>query len=123
MSLASNLWGVTFAALPLRERGTYTLPLWQYDKGFGTFTVRVLGSKIVDPRQERPSRKLWTRAMILRSSCDTALRRQRARNSAMPPGTTLNGLAARACQAGLETAIETAESVSQGMQFRESLGL
>lgn len=43
-----NLWGVTFAALPLRERGTYTLPFWQYDKGFGTFTARVVGSEIVD---------------------------------------------------------------------------
>lgn len=38
-----NLWGVTFAALPLSKGGTYTLPVWQYDKGKETFTVRVVG--------------------------------------------------------------------------------
>lgn len=43
-----NLWGVTFAALPLREGGTYSLPFWQYEKGFGTFTVRVVGSEMAD---------------------------------------------------------------------------
>lgn len=43
-----NLWGVTFAALPLREGGTYTLPLWQYDQGFGTFIARVVGSEMVE---------------------------------------------------------------------------
>ena len=42
-----NLWGVTFAALPLKEGGTYSVPFWQYDKGFGTFTVRVVGSNDV----------------------------------------------------------------------------
>lgn len=42
-----NLWGLTFSALPLREGGTYTLPFWQYDKGFGTFTARVVGSEEV----------------------------------------------------------------------------
>jgi hypothetical protein len=42
-----NLWGVTFAALPLRNGGRYRLPFWQYDKGFGTFLVNVTGSEIV----------------------------------------------------------------------------
>lgn len=42
-----NLWGATFAALPLKEGGTYSLPSWQYDKGFGMFTVRVVGSTTV----------------------------------------------------------------------------
>lgn len=43
-----NLWGITFAALPLRTSGRYTLPFWQYDKGFGTFTVNVVGREQVD---------------------------------------------------------------------------
>lgn len=53
-----NLWGVTFAALPLREGGTYTLPFWQYDQGFGTFIAHVVGSEPV----ETPTGKVeaWT---------------------------------------------------------------
>lgn len=43
-----NLWGLTFAALPLAAGGTYALPFWQYDKGFGAFTARVTGSEDVD---------------------------------------------------------------------------
>lgn len=43
-----NLWGLTFAALPLKEGGTYTIPFWQYDKGFGTFIARVVGSEDID---------------------------------------------------------------------------
>ncbi len=43
-----NLWGLTFAALPLKEAGTYAVPFWQYDKGFGSFTARVVGSEEVD---------------------------------------------------------------------------
>ena len=43
-----NLWGLTFASLPLRAAGRYTLPFWQYDKGFGTFTVNVVGREDVD---------------------------------------------------------------------------
>ncbi len=43
-----NLWGLTFAALPLKAGGTYAVPFWQYDKGFGTFTARVVGSEDVD---------------------------------------------------------------------------
>lgn len=42
-----NLWGLTFAALPLENGSTYTIPFWQYDKGFGTFIVRVIGSEDV----------------------------------------------------------------------------
>lgn len=42
-----NLWGLTFAALPLREGGRYSVPFWQYDKGFGTFSVAVVGSQRV----------------------------------------------------------------------------
>ncbi|MEQ7873648.1 hypothetical protein ABDK56_06535 [Sphingomonas sp. ASV193] len=38
-----NLWGITFAALPLRDGAAFTVPTWQYDKGFGTFSVRVVG--------------------------------------------------------------------------------
>jgi len=43
-----NLWGVTFAALPLRDGASFQLPFWQYDKGFGTFTVKVVGRQDVD---------------------------------------------------------------------------
>ena len=43
-----NLYGPTFAALPLAEGGRYSVPFWQYDKGFGQFDVRVVGSELVD---------------------------------------------------------------------------
>jgi hypothetical protein len=43
-----NLWGVTFAALPLKDGGSYALPFWQYDKGKGSFAVRVMGSEMGD---------------------------------------------------------------------------
>jgi hypothetical protein len=43
-----NLYGLTFAALPLAEGASFTLPYWQYDKGFGDFTVSVTGSETVD---------------------------------------------------------------------------
>ena len=42
-----NLWGPTFAALPLRQGRSFELPFWQYDKGFGRFIVRVTGSETV----------------------------------------------------------------------------
>lgn len=42
-----NLWGVTFSALPLEENGSYTLPYWQYDKGFGSFRIEVVGESII----------------------------------------------------------------------------
>lgn len=48
-----NLWGLTFAALPLREGSTYTVPFWQYDKSFGTFTARVVGSEDMGPPSSR----------------------------------------------------------------------
>jgi hypothetical protein len=43
-----NLWGLTFAALPLAEGASFSLPYWQYDKGFGRFAVRVTGSRTVE---------------------------------------------------------------------------
>lgn len=43
-----NLFGLTFAALPLAEGAGFSLPWWQYDKGFGRFTVRVIGSETVE---------------------------------------------------------------------------
>lgn len=43
-----NLWGLTFAALPLAEGASFSLPYWQYDKGFGRFSVRVTGSETVE---------------------------------------------------------------------------
>jgi hypothetical protein len=43
-----NLWGLTFAALPLAEGASFSLPYWQYDKGFGRFSVRVTGSRSVE---------------------------------------------------------------------------
>lgn len=41
-----NLWGITFAALPLRLGREFTIPTWQYDKGFGRFIVQVVGSEM-----------------------------------------------------------------------------
>ncbi len=43
-----NLYGPTFAALTLAEGDRYSLPFWQYDKGFGQFDVGVVGSETLD---------------------------------------------------------------------------
>ncbi|MDI6624147.1 MAG: hypothetical protein QME55_05410 [Brevundimonas sp.] len=43
-----NLFGLTFAALPLAEGAAFSLPYWQYDKGFGRFSIRVTGSETVE---------------------------------------------------------------------------
>lgn len=43
-----NLWGLTFAALPLRANAHFELPFWQYDKGFGVFDVVVTGERNVE---------------------------------------------------------------------------
>lgn len=43
-----NLFGLTFAALPLAEGAGFELPYWQYDKGFGAFSVSVVGSETVE---------------------------------------------------------------------------
>lgn len=42
-----NLWGLTFAALPLAEGATFKLPWYQYDKGLGSFDLAVVGSEKV----------------------------------------------------------------------------
>jgi hypothetical protein len=38
-----NLWGLTFAAMPLRAGSRFRLPLYQYDSGLGSFDVAVKG--------------------------------------------------------------------------------
>jgi len=43
-----NLWGITFAALPLRRDRQFSIPFWQYDKGLGAFSARVIGSQNAD---------------------------------------------------------------------------
>jgi hypothetical protein len=40
-----NLWGVTFAALPLKDGGNYQIPIYQYDSGKGDFFVTVTGQQ------------------------------------------------------------------------------
>lgn len=47
-----NLFGLTFAALPLAEGSEFSLPYWQYDKGFGQFTIRVTGSQRAGPASD-----------------------------------------------------------------------
>ena len=42
-----NLWGLTFAALPLKQGSTFELPMYQYDSGLGAFTGRVTGQETV----------------------------------------------------------------------------
>ncbi|MES2989367.1 MAG: hypothetical protein V4808_15820 [Pseudomonadota bacterium] len=42
-----NLWGLTFAALPLAEGAHFELPFYQYDKGLGRFSLDVVGSEKV----------------------------------------------------------------------------
>ena len=43
----SNLWGLTFAALPLKKDAQFHLPTYQYDDGKGSFSVTVTGEKKV----------------------------------------------------------------------------
>lgn len=43
-----NLWGLTFSGLDLHEGARHTVPFWHYDKGLGTFTVAVVGSRVVE---------------------------------------------------------------------------
>ncbi len=40
-----NLWGETFAALPLTSGAALTLPTYQYDSGLGTFYVDALNQR------------------------------------------------------------------------------
>jgi hypothetical protein len=42
-----NMWGLTFASLPLREGASYVLPTYQYDKGLGEFTLTVTGRQSI----------------------------------------------------------------------------
>jgi len=52
-----NLWGVTFAALPLKVGANYRLPVYQYDNGKGEFFVTVVGEqKVATPKGEA---KAW----------------------------------------------------------------
>ena len=46
-----NLFGVTFAALPLADGATFSIPLYQYDKGLSAFEVRVTGYEVVATSQ------------------------------------------------------------------------
>lgn len=43
-----NLFGVLFAALPLDAGASYSVPFHQYDKGEGTFSIDVNGTRTVD---------------------------------------------------------------------------
>ncbi|MET0309268.1 MAG: hypothetical protein ABW023_11225 [Sphingomonas sp.] len=45
-----NLWGLTFAALPLAEGAHFELPFYQYDKGLGRFAIDVVGGEQVNGR-------------------------------------------------------------------------
>lgn len=42
-----NLWGLTFAALPLGEGAHFELPFYHYDKGLGRFALDVVGTEQV----------------------------------------------------------------------------
>ncbi len=42
-----NLWGLTFAALPLAVGTRFTLPNYRYDKGVSQFDLRVTGTETV----------------------------------------------------------------------------
>lgn len=46
--LDGNLWGLTFSGLDLHKGARHTLPFWHYDKGFGQFTVAVVGDRAVE---------------------------------------------------------------------------
>lgn len=60
-----NLWGVTFAALPLKAGADYRLPVYQYDSGKGEFFVTVIGEqKVTTPKGEV---KAWVAEVGLKS--------------------------------------------------------
>lgn len=42
-----NLWGLTFAAMPLEAGAHFSLPFYQYDKGLGRFEIDVVETKSV----------------------------------------------------------------------------
>lgn len=46
--LDGNLWGLTFSGLDLHEGARHTLAFWHYDKGFGQFSVAVVGDRMVE---------------------------------------------------------------------------
>jgi hypothetical protein len=43
-----NLYGVLFAALPLKAGDAYAIPFYQYDKGEGAFAIDVTGTREVE---------------------------------------------------------------------------
>ena len=43
-----NLFGVMFAALPLKAGDRYSIPFYQYDKGEGAFSIEVTATREVD---------------------------------------------------------------------------
>ena len=43
-----NLFGAMFAALPLEQGDTYSIPFYQYDKGEGAFSIAVTGKREVE---------------------------------------------------------------------------
>lgn len=42
-----DLYGPTFASLPLKLGATFSVPYYQYDRGIGNFTIAVTGSRTV----------------------------------------------------------------------------
>jgi hypothetical protein len=43
-----NLWGITFAALPLKISGDYRIPTYQYNSGKGAFLITVKEARKID---------------------------------------------------------------------------
>lgn len=46
--LDGNLWGLTFTSLDLQVGAHHALSFWHYDKGFGQFSVTVVGDRAVE---------------------------------------------------------------------------
>lgn len=46
--LDGNLWGLTFSGLELYDGAHHSLSFWHYDKGFGQFSVAVVGDRAIE---------------------------------------------------------------------------
>jgi hypothetical protein len=88
-----NLWGLTFASLPLREGGSYALPIYHYDKGFGEFTVNVKGKEPVRVGQKSVSAWILDAGVATdrRSKYHVSDAREELGYSAGPMSQTLGG--------------------------------
>jgi hypothetical protein len=86
-----NLWGLTFAALPLAAGAEFSLPNWQYDKGAGAFTVLVVGEETV----ETPAGSVAAWTIDAGTDPEQLVRYRIAKSGGIELGYSGNGMAQR----------------------------